>query len=388
MELEFVTGEVGTPMTVLIKHGTGVLGLLLFAFLLISTAVPAAATTDFLDQEEWEHEVRRHGVDPGRIPNPLAVTDEMRAMALQVAGRGSTRQKLDRLHFFLYDEDKFKFSYDAGTTLTAREAFEDRTGNCVSFTNLFITLARSIDLQVQPALVFHKGKLEQDGDLIIVNNHIVAAYKGTSGTLLYDFYRFRTEAVVGFAPIDDLWNTGVYLNNLGTRALRNGQLELALELIETSVSLAPRFTAAYGNLGVIRRRMGDHDGSFEAYILALQINRHDATIRGNLSKLIQLETESDIMAQGWEPETIPSKLRGLVTRGDMKLAGRNMKAAKSLYRDAMKLDTSSPLPVLAMARLHMIRGNLLASSRAVNRALSLDPDSTDAARLRLILDKL
>lgn len=342
----------------------------------------------FLDQEEWAAAVRSRGVDPAGITNPLEWTDEMRAKAEEVARLGSVNQKLDQIQFFLFDEQHFRFSYEANTTLTAKEAFETGYGNCVSFTNLFISLARSLNIPVEPALVFRRQEPETEGDLIIVNNHIVAAYRTGNRTFLYDFYRFREGAVVGFEPIDDLWNTSVYLNNMGTRALRRGEHDEALRLLDASVKLAPQFTAALGNLGVVRRRTGDLDGAMEVYLRALRLEEHNPTVRSNMARLVYLETLERMGDRDWTIDTIPDTIEGLITKGDIRLGALNVEGARDFYRQAREQDPESPLPLLAMARLHMIRGRLTASDRAIERALELDPENQQALRLLGILRRI
>jgi hypothetical protein len=353
---------------------------------------PVHARTDrsltFLDQAAWEKAVRSRGVDPDEITNPLQWTEEMRTKAEEVARLGSINQKLDQIQFYLFDERHFQFSYEPDTTLTAREAFETGHGNCVSFTNLFIALARSVGLPVEAALVFRSQDPETEGDLIIVNNHIVAAYRTGNRTFLYDFYRFREGAVVGFEPIDDLWNTSVYLNNMGTRALRRGELQEALRLLEASVSLAPRFTAALGNLGVVRRRTGNIDGAMEAYLRALRLKEHNPTIRSNVAKLVHVETMERIEDAGWTTETIPDSVEGLVTKGDLRLAALDVEGAREYYREARLVNPESAIPLLAMARLQMIRGRTAASGRSLERALELDPENDRALSLLQLMQRI
>ena len=81
-----------------------------------------------------------------------AVTDEMRKVAREAAGPGSDIQKLRRLHRFLLDEDAFPFDYSSSGTYPATEVFRSRRGNCVSFTILFLALARAANLPVRAAL--------------------------------------------------------------------------------------------------------------------------------------------------------------------------------------------------------------------------------------------
>lgn len=335
----------------------------------------------FLEPGRWETEVRQAGVDPDEIRNPIAFDAEMRDLAREIATADTARGRLRQIQQFLFRRDEFRFRYDSETTLTAREAFETRSGNCVSFTNLFIALARSIDIPVQAALVFSRGDPEMDGDLIVVNNHIVAAHRRVDSTALFDFNRLEDRKLVGYMLIDDLWTTAVYLNNLGTRRLRSGDLEGAAEILESSLLLAPRFSAAYGNLGVVRRRLGDQAGAWDAYIRGLRCDRHEATIWNNVRRLVEDLAHERMRSRGWTPATLPYDAEGLVLRGDLTMVRGHENAARKLYREAAKAAPRAADPPLHLARLQLLRGRWSRAERNLRHVLELEPGHPQARAL-------
>lgn len=335
-----------------------------------------------LVQEHWEREIRRRGVDPAGLTNPLHYTDEMRRDAQHVAGAGSTLDRLRALQSHLFNEKRFPFDYETRVTLTAVEAFESHSGNCVSFTNLFIALARSLGLPVRAALVTRPGDVEKEGELIVVNNHVVAVYEHSGGATVFDFNQSTEHHRVGLRIIGDAWMTAIYLNNRGAEELLAGRPEAALGYLDDAVRLAPDFTAALGNLGVVRRRLDDVEGAFQAYRAALEVEPRYSTILANLAVLYR--------SQGREAEARAAlraaDLRGatpymLIIRGDFEMGDGRVDEALRLYRQAARLGKDLPDPHLAVARGELARGRPERARRALLRVLAIEPENPMATRL-------
>jgi Tfp pilus assembly protein PilF len=317
------------------------------------------------------------------VINPLAYTPEIaEATRKATAGVVTTLEKLDRIQDYLFDPAS-AFTYDFVGTLTAAEAFEDRRGNCVAFTNLFIAMSRSAGIQVQAALVSPRGGAEEtDGDLALVKNHIVALYRHAAGSTVYDFYTSRTGAPISVRPIDDLWSAAIYINNMGVQALRADDLELALVRFNMALRLAPAYAPVYGNVGVVRRRMGDTDGAFDSYLLALLIEPHNSTIRRNLFQTLEenAQNERDALERA-EPGSPEANYRRLALRGAEALLKGEVRDARSAYKRAWREDRARAAPVVAMARCELLMGNPEAARKKLGNALALDPDQPSARRL-------
>ena len=354
--------------------------------LLLGPLGPAFASRDLGGDRAWSRELQRRGVDPSSVPDPLAWDDEMRNLARRVAGAGVPLERLARIQRELFDETKFPYDENARTTLTAREAFERRTGNCVSFTNLFLALARSIGLVARPALLAHVGESEKHGDLVVVNRHIVAVWEHGGRATVFDFNRRRHDPRVGLDLLDDLGLTAVFLNNRGAEELLAGEQERARAWLETATRVEPDFAPAHANLGVVRRALGDPSGAFEAYREALEIEPRDATTLMNLAALYR--------SSGREPEAQAAlraaSLRGaspwlLVMRGDLEAGVGRAGRAVRLYRKAVAEFRHDPELHVALARGEIACNRPTRARRALLRALELAPDHPVALRM---LDEL
>jgi len=340
-----------------------------------------------LSPERWAQEIRRRGVDLADVPDPLAATVPMHDTALAFAGLGDEQLRLFHLQRHLFNSSNFPFRYDNRGTFTAAEAFDRREGNCLSFTNLFVTLGRSLGIPVTTALVRRTQGGERDGDLIIVNNHVVAALRVGTGWEYYDFDNRKETMISKPEPLDDMWVTALFLNNRGADELRASHIETALRYFEDATKLAPTFTAAWGNVGVARRRVGDTTGALEAYRQALAISADDPTILGNLAALyssLGRETEAEMVVK-----TVKLRLATphvLIVRGDLELAQGHTKAAIHLYKRARSLGPKLADPWVALARAEMSRDRPAAARSDIRRALKVDPKDQDALDMLARLD--
>ena len=183
----------------------------LFLFVLCGCATREGPRRPALGPAAWEREVRRLELDPAEVVYPLSCTEEMRDAARRAAGGGSPLQQLRQLQDYLFDPSRFRFDYDVRRTYTAAEAFEAKSGNCVSFTSLFIALARSIRIPVQAALLVLPENVEREEDLVVVRSHIVAVHPHAEGRQVFDFYRLREDRGPRLVMIDDLAVYAVYL---------------------------------------------------------------------------------------------------------------------------------------------------------------------------------
>jgi tetratricopeptide (TPR) repeat protein len=346
----------------------------------------ARAASEVLTPEAWDAAVRAAGVDPGEIENPIGFTPEMEEFANRIAGSGTDRERLDRLQQYLFDERHLQFDYENSFTLTARQAWARQGGNCVSFTNLFIALARSIGIPVQAALFHREGNPEMDGDLRIFNTHMAAGYRDGNHIIVFDFFYLRREREFGFHLIDDLSNTGVYLSNRGTAALRGGDTAEALLQLRRAVAIAPDFGSAHGNLGVVRRRTGDLDGALASHLTAQRLEPFDHRVLGNLRRTLSDWTDRFTRENpAWTTEGTTARR---VVLGLRELSrGANREACR-LLEEAVDIDAGSGSARAAHALCLFVRGKARAARRALAMAERLDWDGREVLRIRQVFTEV
>ena len=105
----------------------------------------------------------------------LALSDDMRAFLEEHVDPGSSGERRIRsLLYALLNESGVGVEYDS-VTLTAQETFAAGMGNCLSFTNMFVAMARETGIKVTFQEVRIPPAWSLEGGTFVLSRHINAA---------------------------------------------------------------------------------------------------------------------------------------------------------------------------------------------------------------------
>ncbi len=304
--------------------------------------------------ERWTDEVIRKGLDPADVVYPFEASPEMVAWAERVVdeARGSgERQQLARLQQAMFEGDSFDFAYDDGRTLTARDAFSARRGNCMSFTALFVAMARSVGIQAFLIEAQRDPAVGREDGLVIISRHVVAAYRSGGQVSVYDFYLSSAGPFVAGLVVDDVRASAMYHANMGGAALREDDLDEALRHLEITTVLAPNWTVGWVNQGVTLAHQGDVDGAFASYRRALEIDLGNSSALNNMSFLyssLGREAEARVALRAAAQET--ESPFTLVAMADSEMQLGNDSEAVGYLKQAKRRYPREPEVYMGMAR--------------------------------------
>jgi tetratricopeptide (TPR) repeat protein len=340
-------------------------------------------------------EIRRelsHRLSPEEVAAlkiPWEADEGIRRLAGKITrGAGSDHQKLSFLlsHF---RHQGYLDSYDKSWTRTAREVAEDGKGNCLSYANLFVAMARSVGLQ---AFYLDASRVTSEsgrsGRVLVDYGHVLVGVRIGPDLRAIDFDGQASE-VHRFDVISDLQAIADYYNNLGfelswsERDQGGFASEPVIRMFELATRIWPEFARAWNNLGVALGRAGRLDEASEAYRRAIeadvtlaaphvnlgQIHYH----RGDLDRAIGLFQK----AVELNPENAHYRLflgKALAERG------RFEEALRELERGA-GIDADFFLIHMQLAEIHRTTGNCEQAERSARRVLEIVPKHLGALRL-------
>ena len=87
----------------------------------------------------------------------LAVSDALAAYIDTMRRRPDVRQRLEEIADLFRENGDLAMRYRVDATLSASQAFEQRKGNCLTYTHLFIAIARYLDMRVRYQEVLGRG---------------------------------------------------------------------------------------------------------------------------------------------------------------------------------------------------------------------------------------
>ncbi len=317
---------------------------------------------------------------------PFALTPQVEAV-LDESMRPSPREqyRVEQVIDFIFH--RLNLQYSLVPTRSAVEAFHAREGNCLSFVNLFVGVARHMRLTpFYVEVTDHQRWRHQDG-MVLSQGHIVAGMYVAGELRTYDFLPYRPKSYKDFNPIDDLKAAAHYYNNLAAEALIEGDGERALSSLDVAISLAPSFDKALNNLGVVRARRGDVDGAFDAYRRGLESDPGSVPILSNLARLYQQEGKID------EAIEVLERIEGsrttnpfyFVYRGELALTQGELSEALDFMRHALRLDTEIPEVHVGLAKVYLGLGEINRARHHVERALKLDATHREARNLAMMI---
>jgi Flp pilus assembly protein TadD len=349
---------------------------------LVVLALAGCVTPRGYDRADLARRIRDRGLDPERIVIPFDVTPEMREWALKAAPEGLPLEvRLDRLfNAVLLD---LKPNYVGGRTTTAPVVFAERKANCLGFTSLLVGLARSVGIPTFYLAIDDIERFARDGDLVVISNHVSAAFDTGAQTRVLDFTVAPVVSYRDARALDDLAAIGLYYSNLGAEKLRTGDLPAAIELLKTSVTLAPDISGARVNLGVALRRQGDQAGAEAQYRAALEVDPQASSAYQNLAALLRqrgdaAEAEELLRISQQQGSRNPYSFLSL---GDLALSRRRFDEARRFYRRALGLYRENAEPYAAMGQWAVAKGNLAEARKWLKKARAIEPENDRVQRL-------
>ncbi len=220
-----------------------------------------------------------------RSVNPISLSPEMKQFLDSKVERGlPPMQRLQSLLAAVFQSDELNFSY-APVSHTASETFKTRNGNCLSFTLLFISMARHLNLDAR----FHEVEVppifSKSGSFVKVSQHLNAIVFIDGQTYAVDLFPEITPIEVGGRIVSDQRGFAHFFNNMGVDELGRGNYGLADAYIKEAIEIDPTSISAWINLGAACAQAGKYNEAEEYYRTALKLDRKSLTAMSNLASL-------------------------------------------------------------------------------------------------------
>ena len=345
----------------------------------LALAVAGCASRGGLGEETQDRlvaQVRARGLDPHEIVIPFVADDEMRRWVREAVTTGGTpEERLEQLLRAILHREGEELTYRRGVTATAQEVWRTRVANCLSFTHLYVGLARELQLPVYYLRVSDLQNFEKDGDLVVASEHVTAAYGPPSKRRVLDFTDRPVAEYHEIEQISDITAVALYYSNLGAQRIREGRSEEAHELLSIAVRLDPELGDGWVNLGVAERRLGHPDAAETDFRRALEANPRLVSAYNNLASLLERLGRPD-EARGLLELTDRRGNRNpfsYLALGDLALRSGRLPEAERFYRRAQRLDPGNAEPMAALGQWAIAAGKRREAERWLQRAEEIAP---------------
>ncbi len=330
-------------------------------------------------------------------------------------------KRLDALKNLLFQKVKFDSEDDLYDVKTARDAFDTGTGNCLSFSSLFVAAARYVGLNAQYMEIPTSPNRSKDGKILYLSRHIGAAVTvseslreviqlklsengdasmESDGSAEYPVSGLKLMPVdiinpAYFTPVSDNRAFAQYYNNIGIKYMAEGDLAAAYLYFTKSLKIDPELSFAWANLGVIYRLSGQYKVAEDAYFQGLavtdgKLGNSRLTIINNLMSLYERTGKKD------KAELYRSYLLKLKNKNpyyhysNARTAYENAQyteAAKQ-YRMAIMLKDDEDQFYYELACTYMQLGEIAKAQKNISKALHCSWNDSKREYYQEILDKM
>ncbi|MFT5936178.1 MAG: Flp pilus assembly protein TadD [Pseudohongiellaceae bacterium] len=306
---------------------------------------------------------------------PLYLSDEIKTLLDGVIKPYDGEvTRVEKIQDILYGQDYLGITYSDRKTHTAVEAFHAREGNCLSVMNLYIAMARYLEVDADFQTVAVQPNWDRRGDLLVLSQHINATGR----------FNAQKRYVVDFTPeialqqltssiVTDLEARALYFNNLGVEALIESDYEGALKYFKNSLFLDPKKSIVWNNIGTTYNRLGNSQYAEYAYQQSFDLDKRNATAVNNLAKFY---TSSGNLRLARQYEKAIERFNKKnpyyhFAVGSLAFADENMYQARLSFSRALKLKEEEPEFYMALARVYLALGDIEEARRYAESAQRL-----------------
>ncbi len=298
-----------------------------------------------------------------------------------LAGNPGAHQRLDRLGRFMFEPEGLGMTYREEANHSVAQAYATRTANCLTFTLLFVALARQADLDVAPQEIEETLAWRQADGTLYLSNHVNAVVRIGSRRYIVDVAGDNVIARDAPAPISDERLMSHYYNNLAVQRLEQGDHVGGLALADTALALAPGYASHWSNAGVLHLRNGDIASAERAYARALALDPRNANALFNVASLAQRTGDR---SREMEFRQRLAKVQQSDPFHQFLLAANyertgDLPRAIRYYRRAIALHEGEHRFHSALANAYLSSGDVRRAVRALARAQALSDGDTRAA---------
>ena len=294
---------------------------------------------------------------------PFTTSDKIIEISRNIAKYATTaRAQSNAILMKIIGDDSLNVVYEHDSNLTAYEVVIQRSANCISYTNLFIAIARSLGLDAVFVDVTQQIEFGSDQYFNYQEGHICAGIRDGDRLLLYDFV-YNSKHYKKFRVIDDLEAIANFMTILGAGNDRSYLAthkkefkDRALYYHTAALTISPKFTRAMNNLAVIYIREGNLDAAEGLLIQALKIDDSLNVERFNLAEIYirrgDLSTAKNLLLQNLDyamGDPYTYHRLGLIY-----FTQKNLEEAEKFFRKAISMKNDYLEPRLGLISLLVV----------------------------------
>lgn len=219
--------------------------------------------------------------------DPLAISEEMRQfLAARIPSSMGPYERLQYLVNLIFRDPEIRFTYET-VTATAAETFRRRSGNCLSYTNMLVAMARELGLKVHFREVEVPPTWTMQGRIVVMSSHVNVLAQVGGQSYVVDLFPELNRVTLGGRVISDARARAHFFSNQGSEHLAGGRNRAAVDFYRTALEHDDTVEFVWINLGVALTMTGQFREAEKSYQQALRLSPENALAMSNLARLYE-----------------------------------------------------------------------------------------------------
>jgi Flp pilus assembly protein TadD len=323
--------------------------------------------------------------------NILQTSPELREFATSHVGprRGQDRRAWS-LAYAALDPYLLNFKYDPRVTLPADEGFMLGRGNCLTFSSIFVAMAREAGLTAWYQEVKIPPVWSTVNETMLFSMHVNAVVQDRSSEFTVDVSRRKQLAVEQVRRLSDEEALAQYYNNLGADALVEDNRALAYAYFRKALSVDASLHYLWSNLGVVLRRNEQTEEAVLAYQTALKLEPQQSVALNNLYTIYDEDGDFE-KATAIQARVERNRLKNpyyLNYLAEVAVEEQRFDDAIGLLNKALRIESNEYRFYFTLAQSQFLSGKTGLAQESLEQARQLAPPGLEPSELSLPGDNL
>lgn len=267
-------------------------------FLVSACTHTGPPSVESISKEDWKYDYikYRHTLaenHPDSAEKVLAISEQVRNEIQNLFGHLSQKQTAYALANWVISKKGLALSYKVDATLTPLQTYQQRQGNCLSYSLLLTQLGKALGVKIHMNSVDIPDTWSMQDDTLSFYRHVNVVYKTLGDSHVFDFTPGASDARYPQKLLDEQQALALFFNNRALDHLRLNDHEQATHYIKLATSLSSDNPDIWTNAGAILKRKKSTLRAKEALLFALTLDSGHVVAASQLERLYREEGDTE-----------------------------------------------------------------------------------------------
>lgn len=345
---------------------------------------PSIKSDDSLIASILNYEALLPNNHPDTPDQIFKLSDDIRE---QIRGRFKSPDKhknASDLARWLMDPDGHNLVYDLDANLMPAQAFEQRRGNCLSFSLLMVELASELGIELRVNQVDLPETWGQDSQKdLVFYRHVNAVYESRHSIQIFDLAMEEYRRGFPQRLIDKREATALLYSNIGIEELKKANTTSAIHYLRLAASTFPSNPDMWINLGATYKHIDRLDIAEKIYLQAFSISDKDSLAASNLERLYRQQGRNTL-ADRYQKLAFRARQRNPYfhfKKAQTAYQEKDYRGASTLVKRAIRLHQQDPEFYELSSRIKQTNDKDVSALKDLETAYPLTQDGEERQRV-------